>query len=317
MSRTFLIDGVQKFNSNAHDHQTALERALVAGGVVDNNGVPVTKFMFDALAFARGFKTEQLRSRSLNSLAFMSDAYIQGALSKILGDFYRHAKAENGSISYQEFLDHITGLEASYTSLDAMGLEITDVVASVRKLLTFRAEVHAAIAGELRDPSAYVTPDLSEKIANPVIRRVSAKSEAGYAELAKEDATDDNGVVDVELMNETLEMYKAYARTQRQETFNFEKMRAGSLITILSCIKADVFDHTDADADDGTFLDLTPRHQLGMMTNLRNSLNEARLRTVDDNRLSIPEKAALRLEVKAEIKKIEAAMTHSVFDDLA
>lgn len=324
MTRTFLITNangdqtMKQASTLAHENMTAVERAMREGHVTNANGALVSRFHFDVIDFAKSIKTESLRSRCLGSLAFMADAYIQGALATLLADYYTHSKETESAekfVDYQTFLDHIAGYEASAESLYETGLDVKSHVTTVRDLLAFRAEAHAAIAGQLRDPSSYVTPNLSEKLANPIVRKVSAKAEIGYKALATEDATDDDtGVIDIELENEIFEQYKLKAKAKKVDAFNFDKMKAASLVALLSCIKADVYDASDVSDDGDAFNALDPRRQAGILTNLRNTINQVRIDAVEDNRISAVESATLRLESKPLLKQIEKLLGHSHFD---
>jgi hypothetical protein len=323
MTRTFLITNVhgeqsmKQASTAAHENMTAVERAMREGNVTSANGQLVSRFHFDVIDFTKSIKTESLRNRCLGSLAFMADAYIQGALATLLADYYTHSKETESAekfVDYQTFLDHIAGYEANAESLYETGLDVKDQVQAVRNLLAFRAEAHAAIAGQLRDPSSYVTPSLSEKLANPTVRRVSAKAEIGYKALATEDATDDTGVIDVELETEVFEQYKLKAKAKKIDAFNFDKMKAASLVALLSCIKADVYDASDVADDGDAFNALDARRQAGILTNLRATINQVRIDAVEDNRITAVESATLRLESKPMLKQIEKLLGHSHFD---
>lgn len=317
--RTYTVtkpDGSQHnvFTSRAHDNQTMLERAMREGHVLNSEGEPVTPFQFDLIDTVKAIRTESMRNESLRTLAFFIDAYIQGALGSMLNDYYQHSKeqpAEDRFVDYQTFLDHIEGMEASEQTLYEAGLDVQPKVERVRNLLAFRAEVHAALAGQLRDPTTYVTPNLSETLAHPTLRKVSAKATLGYRELAAEDAEGDK-----ELEEEIFQAYKQTAKVKKIQQFNMDDMKAKSLVTLLSCIKADVSDASTVDEEGDAFYDMDARTQFGLIRGLRNAITKLRVDAVEDNRMSVMEKATLRVESKPLIKLLDHQLAHDKFSEL-
>lgn len=308
MSRTFLIDK-PIFNSDAHEGQTRLERAMREGGVVNSDGELVTKFNFDLLAFVHDLHTPRLKNDALSRLAFSVDAYISGALSRMLNDFYQHSKTEAAELSfasYHDFLQYIEGLEASEQSLHETGCEVQPSIDRIRKLVQFRDQVHALIAGQLLDPSKYVQPDLGEYLAHPKMRDLSAAAELGLQEIVQDDAGDDK-----ELAEELLAQYKLDAQLERMNQYRMDMRKAKALVLLFNCLKVDP--GSPVADDDDAFYDLDARTQFGLLNSCMRAILDARRKAVTDNRTTVMEKATLRVEAKAAIASLTTALAHPVF----
>jgi hypothetical protein len=281
---------------------------------IDADGVITRGFHFDLIDTVRNIRTEKLRAKVLDTLSFSIDARINGALGRILNDYYRFSKENPDAekfVDYQSFLDHIAGLEYNEQSIYEMGLDVKPSVSHVRNLLAFRAEVHSAIASQLRDPTTYITPNLADRLANPTPRKVSLKAIDGYRELAAEDADGDK-----ELEDELFEQYQLTAKANKRTQFEFDRMKAQSIVCLLSCIKADVYNAEDVNDEDDAFYTMQPEAQAGLLRAARNCIERARHDSVEDNRMSVPEKATLRVEGKPLIKLLDQQLEHPIFDTL-
>lgn len=310
MSRTFTLEK-PLFNSDAHESQTRIERAMREGNVVDDNGNLVTKFQFDLLGFVHDLKTPRLKNDALNRVAFTIDAYISGALSRMLNQFYQHYKAEDSAITfatYHDFLAHIEGLEASEQSLYETGCDVKPSIAGIRNLIEFRDEVHAQIALQLLDPSKYVQPDLREFLLKPKVREISAAAELGLKDIVADDAGDDK-----ELAEELLAQYKLDTRLEYINQHRMDMMKAKSLVLLLDCLKVDPGANVNDESD--AFFNMEPRVQYALLNAVMRSLIESRRKAVIDNRLPVMEKATMRVEAKAAITAVTAAMAHPIFSE--
>src|SRR5512139_3147159 len=82
MSKTYVINGQMTTltgSTHAHQMQTAVERAMHEGNVVDSNGNLPTKFTFDLLGYIRNIAVNEIKDKVLDRLAFQVDNSIRTA----------------------------------------------------------------------------------------------------------------------------------------------------------------------------------------------------------------------------------------------
>jgi hypothetical protein len=310
MSRIFSLDK-PLFNSDAHESATRMERAMQEGNIVNDDGQLVTSFTFDLVEFVKTLKTARLKDEALSRMAFSIDAYISGALSRMLNDFYQHSKtAELTFATYGDFLHHIEGLDASEQSLYETGCDVKPSIERIRNLVDFRNQVHSTIAGRLMDPTQYVQPDLNVFLANPQIRSLSAAAELGLKDIVQDDAGDDK-----ELAAELMAQYKLDSQLERINQHRMDSMKAKSLVLLFSCLKLDGAGHDTVADDDDAFYTMDARTQFGLLNGVMRSIMETRRKAVTDNRVSVMEKATLRVEAKAAMATLTTALAHSKFDE--
>lgn len=311
MSKTFLIDGnlVNLPGSTmAHAMAEASERAHAAGVT---SGEIAKPFYFDLINFVKEIKTEQLKLKAIDRLKFTVDNRIQLALSMLLNDYYQGSKEAEGGptyATYNSFIEYIEGLEYSEQSLYEMGFDVKPRIDNVRNLIAFRLEIHSLSAGMLRDPSSYVMPDLAEKLANPAPRKVSVAEELGLRDIAEDDAEGDE-----ELLAELLDQYKHDQKVKHLNQHRMDQLKAKSLVVLLSCIKASGAEHPSE--NDDAFFDMLPREQLQFLRGTLASIIVARADAVTSNKLTVPEKGALRKDAKALMATLTETMQHPIFAD--
>lgn len=311
MSRTFIVNNAPIHSSTPHEMQTAVERALREGNVVDNPALQ--PFHFDLLETVKSIRIDKLRNDTLNRLQFSIDGYISGALSSLLNQFYQFSKTEASTLSwatYTDFLRHIEGIEATEQSLYEAGCDVSPAVARIKNLIEFRAQLHYLSASQLRDPTTYVVPQLADTLANPRVRTLSAASELGLMEIVKDDAGDDE-----ELAKELLAQYKFDDQVDRLNQHRMDMMKAKALVVLLSCMPIDP--DAPVSEDDDAFFAMDVRTQFGLLNSAMRAITETRRKAVTDNRLPVLEKAALRVEAKALLTTFTTALEHAIFADLA
>jgi hypothetical protein len=300
------------YSSTSHEMTTAVERAMQTGGVVDEHGNLVTKFTFSLIDLVREIKTERLKADALSRLQFSIDGFISGALSRMLNQFYQFSKTEaslTNWASYGDFLRHIEGIEHTEQALYEAGCDVSDTVARIRNLVTFRSELHYVSASQLSDPSTYDAPRLVDVLSKPRMRNLSAAAELGLQAIVEDD-TDDK-----ELQAELLAQYKLDDRLERMNQHRMDMMRAKSLVVLFSCLPID----EDAPVDDETdaFFRMDARTQYSLLGATLRAVTETRRKAVTDNRLPIMEKGALRVEAKALMATLTTALEHWSFADIA
>jgi hypothetical protein len=312
MTTHILDNGKQLFDSHTHANQTALSRAMQDAGYTGENSNPLNSFRFDLIGSIKDITTKRLKDDVLNRLTFSIDAYISGALSKMLADFYRHSKGVEGTAptyaTYGDFLHFIEGLTASEDSLHETGCEVTPSIERIRNLVALRNEIHAVVASQLNDPMTYVQPDIREYLATPRLRSLSAAAERGLMDICEDD-TDD-----IELQKELLAQYKLDDQLERMNQLRLDTMKSKSLVVLFSCIKAgDGFDVND---EDDAFFSTDARTQYGLINTVQRAVADSRRKAVTDNRLPVMEKATLRVEAKALLAKLTTALDHPIFADV-
>lgn len=321
MSRTFSLDK-PLFNSDAHESATRIERAMKEGNVVNADGQLVTSFNFDLLECVKGIQVKRLKDEALSRLSYSADAYISGALSRMLNEFYQHSKSESAVLSfatYTDFLRHIEGIEATEQSLYETGCDVRPSIDNIRHLLAFRTHVHDLIGNDKdctrsrKDrviDGIYQMPDIREFLASPQMRSLSVAAELGLADIVADDAGDDKA-----LAEELMAQYKLDSQLERMQQHRMDVMKAKSLVMLFSCLKVD--GNEIAADDEDPFADLEPRVQFGLMNGTMRAITEARRKAVTDSRIPVLEKAALRVEAKALMSTLTTALSHSLFADLA
>lgn len=311
MSRTHTLEsGVALYSSNTHEMQSAVERAMLTGNVVD--GLTQSKFSFDLIEFIRGIKVDRLKDDVLNRLHFSIDGYISGAVSRMLNEFYRFSKTDASPTtwaSYGDFLRHIEGMEHTEHALRETGCDVTSIIERIRNLVTFRAELHYLASLKLADPTQYVAPRLTDTLGNPRMRSLSAVAELGLRDIVADDAGDDKA-----LAEELFAQYKFDDQIERMNQHRMDLMKAKSMVVLYSCLPIDEDITVDEDTD--SFYSMDARTQYGLLTACLRAITETRRKAVTDNRLPVLEKAALRVEAKALMSQLTDAVDHPVFSEL-
>lgn len=346
MSRTHtLASGQLAFDSDAHVHADAIERAAREGLSVDNPPKPPA-LEFDLTEIVKAITTKRLKDDVLSRLLFSADAYLGGALNSMLNKFWKQNKTDPTAIkydSYRQFLFHIEQmeideatnasheeftellrtLEADEAALIEAGLEVTPAVARFHTLTRLRTELHD-IAGNDHDliqcrknnvdaERGYVQPSIGTWLANPKMRSLSVAGEQGLIDICIDDEPDDK-----ELQAAMLEQYKLDDHTERANEHRLQKMKAQSLVTLwqnLSSLSDDNA-HFEDDELDPAFTELDARTQFALIGTALRAIVDSRRKAVTDNRLSVKEKAVLRVEAKALIVLLSATLEHPAFSDL-
>lgn len=315
MSRTFIIkhdDGTNTalFSSNTHERMTAVERAMHEGNVVDDDGNPVTQFHFDLPDYLKGITTERMQSEVLSGLMFSVDAFINGALNRMLNAYYKHAKTETAVMTfdtYSQFLRHIESIESTEQSLYEAGCDVQPEVARLHVLSALRDELHYVVASKLRDPTTYVKSELGDTLSAPRMRGISGAEEANMLELAKFEHTDPAMVTAIH------EAYLQGMRDENANQFKMDKLKAASIVALWNCVN---IGETIIDDESNAFELLDPKTQASLLNRIVSIINQVKARMWRDNRLTIMEKAKMRVESVALIQTVKDALEHSVFSDL-
>lgn len=317
MSRTFTApsNGVTLFDSAHNIRPQAIERAsLLDSYESGTNAHPHTTLVFDLVDSIRDIQVKRLHDDVLSRLSFAADGYIQGALSRLLASYYKHSKADEGAPTfetYDHFLRHVESTMASEQALYEAGMDVTPEIERILTLANLRNELHCITASQLRDPLSFIAPSMDDVLMNPRMRSLTAQAEAGLIAICEDD-TDD-----VELRAEMLAQYKMDDQSERANQFRMDKIKAKSLVMLWNCVSSAQGDvDREVISEDDAFFTLDARTQLGLLNCMMRAVVETRRRAVIDNRLSVLEKAALRVEAKALIASLTIALTHHSFTDI-
>jgi hypothetical protein len=181
-----------------------------------------------------------LKERLLGKVAFACDAYIGITLQRKLFDM-REAQELAGTApwdSYQAFRAHVADIAASEASMAEAGMDVKSTRETIQALYNMRTACHDAIAnirgaqpmdaakiGKSKDPSIYAVPNIEAFFRNPRERRDDAKTMAKRGGMIKNLASNDDGVMDVELMKELERSYEQKAEYKRKNDLVFDRNR--------------------------------------------------------------------------------------------
>lgn len=269
------------------------------------------QFTFDAIEHVRSIKSETMRESLLSSMAWSADALINAKLGQLANSFYK-STPEPETVhpwnTYQEFLLHVSSLKADAETLHYMGLDSVDVEQQLQTLYSIRLECHRLVADGKSD---YETPSLEEFIANPRPRMADGETHIKWEELAADEAEGDK-----ELQAELLAAYKMKHKAEAVAALDWDKQRAQVLVLLLRAFKlTDMQRDVTYDADFRPFERLDAGMQFKLMTGMRRAIDKFIERAASNRKVTAIEFAKLRVERKAYVKSLEAAMAHRRFDE--
>lgn len=300
--------------STAHAAAEASARAAEGKSDLLFNPLPVPAkliFDFDLIDHVRSIKSEIMRSALLNSLAFSADAHINAKLGSLLVQFYKSEPAEDTQhpwATYQQFLHYCASLEANKALLTDMGIDAPDHRQVLQALYSMRLECHRLLADGKAD---YETPRLEDFIGNPRVRTEDPLTYLKWEALAEDEAEGDQDV-----KSEVLDAYKIKAKAEALAALEWDKQRAQVLVLLL-----DAFRLTDAERDvtyddeHHPFDQLPAALQYKMMNGAKRAMAKYIDRAARDRNVETLEFAKLRVERKAYLKTLDAALAHARFDE--
>lgn len=301
------------FISTAHAAAEASARAAKGGSDLIFNPLPLAglKFSFDLIDHIRSIHSETMRGALLTSLAFSADAHINAKLGSLLVQYYR-TEPEEGEVqpwaTYQEFLHYCASLDANSQLLVDMGIDAPNHRVLLQALYSMRMECHRLLAdGKM----SYETPSLDDFIAHPRLRSEDPLTYLKWEELAEDEAEGN-----VELKTEIVDAYKIKAKAEALSALEWDTRRAKALILLLAAFKL-----TDAERDVSFDDEFHPFEKLdaGIQYKLMNGAKRAMAKFIDkaarDRNIQTLEFAKLRVERKAYLKTLDAALAHSRFDE--
>lgn len=205
------------------------EDVLTKDGTITSHNVGVLDIT------SKGFK-----ERILGKIAFACDAYIGITIQHKLKEMKESKELEGAAEwdSYQAFRLHVADIAASEATMQEAGMEVRVTRETIQALYNMRCACHDAIAGirgttpidaalvgKDTDPTWYVVPSIEAFFRNPRMRREDGKTAAKRAGLIKNLASNDDGVIDVELMKVLDQSYELKAEFKRKTDLVFDKNR--------------------------------------------------------------------------------------------
>lgn len=290
-------------------------QALLASGVAAS-----LAFDYDLVQHVTDVKHTELRNRVLSRIAFACDAYIgiaiQRAVTQLRADHELAGTARWDT--YQAFLQFVSGIAASEQTMAEAGMQITPLRETVQRLYDVRTQIHDTLLENIG--ASYAVPDIREWMRNPRVRRDDASTLVKLKNAARFAATDDSGVIDIDLEKQLIESIGIKRAATKEEQLKWDRQRGE-----LSAVMFDALQIRDDTADVGfagdneePFLELSPELQFKLLTgSVRYISDVVAVDLVSDRKITAEEHAAAAIESRPLIKAIKQAASHKRFADLS
>ena len=316
MSRTFLIE--QRIANPVYASIESAQRARKGSDIAFNPKPTAGPFTFDVLDRVKSITSETMRTALLSSMAFSADGFIAAKLAGLLSTYYKAPQDANEKpwATYQAFLQHANTMAHEERLLDDMGLDVEDVLNTLRQLYAIRMECHRVMAdGKM----SYETPSLEAFIGSPKLRGIDVQTHIKWEGLVDDEVSDNAFTSDAqrnEFRNDMLAAFKERDKGERLQSLDFDKQRAATLCLMLQAFKLTDMEHSIEDTEAEPFMHLPALAQFKFLGSALRSLNGFMQRAAKDNRVTPSEYAKFRMERKPYAKELEAAMTHERFDNV-
>lgn len=287
--------------------------ALVAAGATG------LAFDFDLVQKIADLKHTELRNRVLSRLAFAADAYInitiQRAVTQLRAD--QELAGNHSWDNYQAFLQYVAGIAASEEMLIEAGMEVQPLRETVQKLYDVRTQIHNVLLESIG--ASYAVPDIRDWMRNPRIRRDDAGTLVKLKNAVRYAATDDAGVIDVDLEKQLLESVGMKRMAQKEDQLKWDKQRGDLAATLFDALKIrdDTADVGFAGDNEEPFLELPAELQYKLLTgSVRYIGDVVSIDLVSDRKITAEEHAAAAIESRPLLKAIKLAIEHRRFNDV-
>jgi hypothetical protein len=276
-------------------------------------------FEFNLIDQINTVHSSGLKQQVMSSLAFACDAYINNTLKSVLADYYKHAQEVGDAPwdTYQTFLNYVAGLVTSQETMTEAGMEVTDTRERLQSLFNLRTDLHARLTDMLG--SSYETPSLEEFMRNPRLGRDDANTLAKAEANAREYATDDDGVIDLDLFRTHMGAAKIRSEAERNEALKWEKRR-GEITAVMYRafnLRDDMKDAVESEY--GTFDpfgDLDAELQYKLMHGTLRYIGNVLDRASRDRKIPLNEYTTWLVEARPLRKAITTALEHPKFADI-
>lgn len=298
MSKTFLITG--------------MSAAMADAGL--------TAFDFDILDRLQNVHVLGLRHGVMRRLGFAADAYINIAIQRMVSDYRQQQESNDDAApawdTYQAFLAFVTGYAHSEELMRETGMKVDDTRDVVQKLFNFRSEVHVILSNEIGQ--SYETPLITEWMRNPRVRRDDATTQAKVKNMLTSLATDDDGVIDVELQRQLEASYAIKSSITKADQLKWDKQRGELAALMFEALKI-----SDSARDVGytdehdPFGELPSEFQKKLLDGCVRYVPAVLTDLANDRKVPYEEHAAAVVEAKPLMRDIKLALEHPRLKALA
>lgn len=276
-------------------------------------------FDFDLVAKLKDVKHTEMRNRVLTRLAFACDAYINLAIQRAVTTLRADSELAGTARwdSYQAFLNWVAGIAASEELLTEAGMQVTPLRDTVQKLFNVRTQIHDVLAENIG--TSYEVPLITDWMRNPRIRRDDASTLVKLKASAKFAATDEDGVLDIDLEKQLLESIGMKRAAAKEDQLKWDKQRGELAATLFDALKIrdDMFDIGFAGDNEEPFLELDPDLQYRLLTGcVRYIQDTVAVDLVNDRKVTAESHAAAAIESRPLVKAIKLATEHTRFDNV-
>lgn len=204
-------------------------------------------FTYNLLDALTSLHCSGFKDRLLGKVAFACDAYIGITLQKALSTMKEELEVSGTAPwdSYQAFRAFVSGMAASEQTMQEAGMEVRETRAQLQRLFNMRTACHDAIAtvrgatpmdatlvGNKKDATIYAVPNIELFFKNPRLRRDDAKTMAKKQGLLKNLASNEDGVIDAELLTQLTSSFALKSEHKRVRDLEFDRQR-GELTAML------------------------------------------------------------------------------------
>lgn len=278
----------------------------------------ITPFEFDLLAQVRGVHSLEFKTQLLSTMAFSCDGQIGGTIQARLRE-HRELHELEGTAqwdNYQAFLAYVGGIAASETSMAEGGMNVSDTRETIQKLFNMRTAIYAALT-ELRGQS-FEVPSIEDFLSNPRPQTDSAEVIAKKAGTAKDFATDDDGVIDMDKLHDYNISLMLKDKTMKAEQLKWDKQRGELSAMLFRAFKIrDDMSDIGYTGEEDPFGDLPAQAQYKLMHGCANRWIDGILqRGSTDRKVTVAEHATWMAEARPLRKSIRAALEHQRFADI-
>lgn len=199
-------------------------------------------FTFDLFETVKDIKHRGFSERLLAKIAFACDAYIGITIQRAISamkDAHELAGTATWD-SYQAFRNYVEGIAASEETMREAGMDVRDTRGQLQMLWNMRCACHDQIATirgatpmdamlvgpkDKKDPLVYAVPNIEQFMRNPRLRQDDASTTAKKKHMLKDMASDDDGVVDVQLLSDLERSYEIKSHNKKLNNLRFDKER--------------------------------------------------------------------------------------------
>lgn len=213
--------------------------------------------------------------------------------------------------TYQQYMAHVSGLEAEHDWFKAAAMEHPSIPHDLQLLVDLRGECYRKMHGDRIDTEV---PSIEHVLLNPRMNSLDADT------LTKMEMTANDETDSPEERKEILAAMQRKEAQQRKLRFQRDKANANALVALWRAFNCR--DDRHEVAYDGEFLPFKQMSTLTQCKIVRGMINAASgprsviTQAESDFRVSAIEFGKRRFEIKAYRKLLDSAAAHAHFDDV-